>query len=164
MNKILIILLIMCSFCFAQDWANIKEAWDDFGHTTETDSIFLSSSVLILWGDDPASIYIPIKESQGAMRIWGIMTNLAGSIADSVFFDIAAHSGDGDATRSGYTESYTRMDTVSSAALGSGQFSIWPMSNSTLQENVSNFIDLKMTGLNDSKRQIYLKIEWMETN
>ncbi len=164
MRKIILLLILTCSFCFAQEWIDIKNAWSDFGHTTETDSIFISSDVLILWGNDPVSIYIPVNKSQGAMRIWGIMTNLAGGIADTVFFDIAAHSGDGDATKIGYTESYTRVDTVSSTAGSTGQFSIWPMANSTLQENISSFIDLKMTGQNNSKRQIWLKIEWMETN
>ncbi len=164
MRKIILLLILICSFCFAQEWMDIENAWSDFGHTTETDSIFISSDVLILWGNDPASIYIPVNKSQGAMRIWGIMTNLVGGIADTVFFDIAAHSGDGDATQTGYTESYTRVDTVASTAGSTGQFSIWPMANSTLQQNISSFIDLKMTGQNNSKRQIWLKIEWMETN
>jgi len=165
MKKIFLFIILFAAISFSQTWKETFDIWNDFGHTTETDSIYFDTSLdqIVIWGDDVVHIFIPVNDSKGALRIWGIVTHELGTLPDGVTFHIAAHSGTPDAIKTGYTPEYFLMETEVLATTGAtSQFSLWPMSNATLRESQSEYMDLKITGNNNNKRSFYIKIEWME--
>lgn len=168
MKKLIFIFLILFGLLFGTEWIETNGIWNgdyDVGKTlASTDSITYSSTtqLITLKGTDALNLFIPIRDSEGAIKVWGIATNTTGSGADNLYFSWGNHSGDGETTKSGFTVSYTALDTAAMSALGSAQFEVYPMSNSTIRQQFSTYYDLKIWGDNNHTRTLYIKIEWLE--
>lgn len=169
MKKLLLILLFSFGICFAQDWSETYDVWNDLDHTVQSeDSVYMNSGggidSLLFIGLDTTHIFIPIKDSQGGIRIWGVGTRrdtLTG--LDTLFFDIAKHSGDGAIAYTNFTPTYYRVDTLSADSASYGQFDINVMDNSNMQAETWNFVDLRIISRTGFALWLYIKIEWLET-
>ena len=163
MKRLIFLLLLISALNAQQYWKEPNAIWNDWGHyVSSTDSVYYQGGYITIQGNDTLIVFIPMTGTWGLMSIWGYVTNLSGAGSDAVKFEMAPHRGDGQYLDSNFSATYQTLSSLTIAAGGTEQFDLYPMANSTLNDEYANFFNLRITGSDNHRRRIYLKVEWDE--
>jgi len=122
LKSIIILLLILPILIFAQHESyNIERACSTFKYEfSDNVNTVLAGDSLTIAGVDTVWIFIHSGKSLGMMHIHGTVEAISG--ADTVYFELGVHNGNGSARDANQPETYFAMDTVMTSATGAYNF------------------------------------------
>ena len=169
MKKILFFtfLLFTFSLSFGQTgWTTGEDVISSNGNgywVSDADSVFFDDDTLYICGADTLEIYVNTGKTLGMVRLYGTATNKDtmgyASSVDSVYFYAAQHKGDGSTRNDSIPETFFPMDSCEQASGNTDAFDVYPLSNSTLDNQAAAFITIRIYGKTGTMNALWLKEE-----
>jgi|GEM_PF-3605490 len=166
----LLLLALIPLFIFCQTWEETEDIWSGEKIISSEDSVTFNTTdkLIYMYGDETLDILVSTEDNLGAFSIWGYVSDIDSTAADTVFIKAApfrgAAGGSRDAWHASYTVTWQVMDTVSIAdSLGSDYFDIFPMSNTTLKASAASYLAIRFEGITGKNRTFWMKKEEVET-
>lgn len=128
---------------------------------SNSDSIFFDEDTLYIAGAETLEVYANVGKTLGMITWEGTVQNKDtigySSTGDTVYFDCALHRGTGSARNSNMTETFYAIDSVKTVSDSVGSFNVYPLSNTTLDDQAKPFITLRIRGVANKISAIWIK-------